>query len=208
MESAITNTIVRALQELKVATYDSIRWFDRTYTVDSYKKVLWDMESKEQVKRRIFQAGKNERYVWLLPWYEDDANEKIDELIQEIVAHLAQSPSTPGELRQYFRERHPAYHQIGYLALKTAVSNGLVLQHKFNDGIWKTIYHLPETNDLQTLELRVLQSINDNGFAFAQDISESLKITRSLAYTLLAKLAYDGKITRFKITWNYARNVP
>jgi transcription initiation factor TFIIIB Brf1 subunit/transcription initiation factor TFIIB len=208
MESAITNTLVRALQELKIATYDSVRWFDRTYTVDSYKKALWDMEAKEQVKRRVFQAGKNERYVWFLPWYEDDANDKIEELVQEVVAHLAESPSTPGELRQYFRENHPAYHQIGYLALRAAVVSGRVVQYTFNDGTWKTIYHLPETDDLQNLESHVMQYVSDNGFAFAQDLSESLKISRSLAYKMLAKLAYDGKITRFKVAWNYLRNVP
>ncbi len=100
MESEIANSLVRALQELKIATYDSVRWFDRTYTVDSYKKALWDMEAREQVKRRVFRAGKNERYVWFLPWYEDDANDKIEELVQEVVARLVESPSTPGELRQ------------------------------------------------------------------------------------------------------------
>ncbi len=210
MRDGIRNSysLVRALQELKIATYDSVRWFDRTYTVDSYKKALWDMEAREQVKRRVFRAGKNERYVWFLPWYEDDANDKIEELVQEVVARLVESPSTPGELRQYFREKHPAYHQIGYLALKAAVVSGRVIQHTFNDGISKTIYHLPETNDLQNLELHALQYVSNNGFAFAQDLSELLKISRSLAYTLLAKLAYDGKITRFKVAWNYLRNVP
>ncbi len=182
MESAIENTLVRALQELKIATYDSVRWFDRTYTVDSYKKALWDMEAKEHVKRRVFHTGKTERYVWFLPWYEEDANDKIEELVEDIVAHLGKSPSTPGELRQYFREKHPAYHQI--------------------------LYDLPETNDLQNLESHILQSVNDTGFAFAQDLGESLKISRPLAYTLLAKLAYDSKITRFKVAWNYLRNVP
>lgn len=208
MESAIANTIVRALQELKVATYDSIRWFDRTYTVDSYKYALWGMETKEQVKRKVFQAGKNERYVWFLPWYEDDANEKIEELEQDVVAYLDKSPSTSGELRQYFRESYPAYHQVAYLALRVAVGSGRVAQHTFNDGRWKTIYYLPEKRDLENLEVMVLQHANDNGFAFAQDISDAMKISRSLAYALLAKLANEGKIIRFKVAWNYARNVP
>ncbi len=208
MESAIENTLVRALQELKIATYDSVRWFDRTYTVDSYKKALWDMEAKEQVKRRVFHTGKTERYVWFLPWYEDDANDKIEELVQEVVAHVGKSPSTPGEIRQYFREKHPAYHQIGYLALKAAVVSGRVVQYTFNDGRSKTIYHLPETNDLQNLELLTLQYVKKNDAAFATDLSESLKISRSLAYTMLAKLAYDGKIARFKVAWNYVLNVP
>jgi len=166
------------------------------------------MEEKEQVQRKIFQVGKNERYVWFLPWYQEDANEKFEELGEEMAEYLGKTPATSGGLRQHFRESFPAYHQIAFLALQVAVTNGKVARYAFDDGRWKTIYYLPDRTNLDSLEVSILRHIEQNGFAFAQDLSDSMNISRPLGHALLSKLAYEGKIPKFKIAWNYLRNVP
>src|SRR5437660_7000223 len=209
MESALSDAIVSTLQQLKVGTYDSIRECDPRYSLDTYKAGIRSMETRGQLKRMVFQVGKSERYIWLLPWFDDDAQEKLQELKDEVFAYLDTTPSTSKQIRDHFKNKLPPYHQICFLVLRDMALKGEVEQITFNDERWVTIYYLPNRKELLNgLTLKALDYVNANGSAFPQDLSESLNIPRSLASALLAKLAHDNNISRIKIGWSYTRSMP
>jgi len=210
MESVSTDAIINALQQLKIATYDSLNQFDRTYSFDTYKNGLKLLESRGQVSKIVFPTRKAKRYVWFLPWYEDDAKEKLRELENVVLTYLETTPSTSWQIRDYLRENYPAYHQIAYLALRQLVARGRIRQMTFKEErLWLTIYYLPEKSEmLEDLMLKALEYVQHNGFAFGSDLSDSLNIPKRLAFALLAALAHEKKILRFKIGWSYFRNRP
>lgn len=209
MESAVIDSIINGLQQLKIATYDSLAQFDHSYSVDSYKNGLRLLETRGQVKRLVFQVGKSERLVWLLPWYDDDAFEKMGEMEDATLAYLETTPSTSGQIREYFLEKYPAYHQICYLLLRRLVAEGRVAHQTFNEGRWVTVYYLPTKKIvLEALLSRALDYVNWKGYAFSNDLSVFLNIPKRLAYALLAMLACQNMVSRFKIGWSYVRNTP
>jgi len=209
MESASTNAIVNGLQQLKMATYGSLKQFDHTYSLDTYKNGLKLLESRAQVKKVVFKTGKTERYVWFLPWYEDEVKEKIQQLEEGVFGYLDILPSTSRQIREYFREKYPAYHQVAYLVLRGLVAKGRASQLTFSEGKWVTIYYLPEKRaTLDELLQRALEYVNRNGYAFSQDLSNSLKVPKRLAFALLLFLSHEKKILNFKIGWSYTRNMP
>src|SRR6266702_150466 len=209
MESDVSYAIVGTLQQLKIGTYDSIRECDPRYSLDTYKTGIRSMESRGQVKRMVFPVGKSERFIWLLPWYDEDALGKLMELREEVLDYLSTTPSTGRQIRDYFKTKLPTYHQITYLVLREMARKDEVRQITFNDGHWVTIYYLPEKKEvLDGLAIQALGYVNTNGSAFSRDLSEALKIPKSLASALLAQLAYENKLSRIKIGWSYLRNMP
>jgi transcription initiation factor TFIIIB Brf1 subunit/transcription initiation factor TFIIB len=209
VESDLSDTIVNTLQQLKIGTYDSIRQSDPRYSLDTYKNGIKGLESRGQVRRLVFNVGKSERYAWLLPWYDDDARAKLQELKGEVLAYLSGTPSTTKQLREHFKGKYPAHFQLGYLVLRQLAASGDVIHLTFNEGRWFTVYYLPDRKDLlDELVLKTIEHVNLNGSGFSQDLSESLKIPKSLASALLAHLAHENKISKIKVGWSYARNMP
>jgi transcription initiation factor TFIIIB Brf1 subunit/transcription initiation factor TFIIB len=210
LSSACSDVIVNALQELKIATYASLRQYDHTYSPDSYKSTLKIMEAKSQVKRIIFRVGKAEYYAWCLPWYENDAEELLKDLGNESITELQANPSTGKEMREYFRSKYPAYHQIAYLALYQLVATHRVDRLNFSsNGGWVTIYCLPEKKAvLDDLMRRTHEYVDRNGSAFVREVSELLGISTRLSFALLAALADQKRVIRFKVGWSYARYAP
>jgi len=210
LSSTCSDVIVNALQELKIATYASLRQYDHTYSPDSYKSTLKIMEARGQVKRLSVRIGRSDYCLWTLPWYEEDANTVLAQLEQGTLEHLEPGPSTSRELRVYFREKYAAYHQIAFVVLQRLVGDGKVSRLAFdNKGKWVSIYYLSERKaSLDELLLRASGHMNRDGFAFATELGNSLGISRHLAYAILEKLVHDGEITKFRVGWNYARNVP
>jgi transcription initiation factor TFIIIB Brf1 subunit/transcription initiation factor TFIIB len=210
LSSACSDVIVNALQELKIATYASLRQYDHTYSPFSYMSTLKTMEARGQVKRLSIRIGGNEYCLWTLPWYEEDASAVLAQLEQGTLGHLEIGPSTSRELQVYFREQYPAYHQIAFVVLQRLVGNGKVSRLAFdNKGKWVSIYYLSERQaSLDDLLLTASGQMNRDGFAFATELSNSIGISRPLAYAILEKLVHDGKITKFRVGWNYARNMP
>jgi len=210
MESSSTDVIVNALQQLTIATYDSLRQFDRTYSFDTYKAGLKLLESRGQVKRLVFQAGKTERYVWLLPWYEDEAIRKLEDFKNDVIEYLTTTPSTGKQIKEYFVEKYPAFHQISYLAFRELVASKRVSQLTFIDNLRSVnIYYLPERRSaLDELLQKTLDHVDRHGSAYSQDISNSLGVANRLAFALLATLVHEGKVSRFKVGWSYTRHRP
>jgi transcription initiation factor TFIIIB Brf1 subunit/transcription initiation factor TFIIB len=210
MERPSTEAIVKALQELEMATYGSLRLFDRTYSSDTYKNGLKSLEAKGQVKKIVFHVGKSPHHVWLLPWYEDDVNEKIREFENSAVKHLETSPATARQIRDYFKELFPSHHYVAYLAFHKLVRDGLIGRLTFNDqGSAMALYFLPEKKSvLDDLLLRSLDHVRHSKVVFSKDLSDSLMISRSLAFTLLSYLAHQNTISKLKVGWNYLRNKP
>ncbi len=209
MESS-TDVVVNALKQLRMATYDSLRRYDSSYSFDTYKVVLKELEARSQVKKLIFRAGTQERYVWVLPWYEDEAKEEIEALQTEAIEYLSSTPATGGEIREYFKEKHSAHHQIANLAVRQLVSEGRLEQIQFNEGQrWISIYYLPEKRPaLDDLLKRSLAIVNSKGSAFGHDLQDSMGISLWLASALLATLAHQKHVMKFKVGWSYSRNKP
>jgi transcription initiation factor TFIIIB Brf1 subunit/transcription initiation factor TFIIB len=205
-----TDVVVNALKQLRMATYDSLQQYDSSYSLDTYKVILKELEARSQVKKLIFRAGTQERYVWILPWYEDEAKEEIGALRTEVIEYLGSTPATSRQIREYFKEKHSAHHQIAYLAVRQLASEGRLEQIQFNEGQrWISIYYLPEKRPaLDDLLKRSLAIVNSKGSAFAHDLQDSMGISLWLASALLATLAYQKHVMRFKVGWSYSRNKP
>jgi len=209
LESSAADSVVDALQQLKMATYRSLKKFDQKYSPETYKSVLKLLENKGQVKKLVFHAGKTERYVWFLPWYEDEAKERISELQEETLRYLESTPAAGGQIRGYFEEKYPGHSQIAYLALRELVTSGRVAQMTFNTGRWVTIYFLPEKKEpLNDLLEEVEACVDRYGSVLSQDVSDSLKIEKSLALALLSALSCQGRLLKLKVGWSYLRNRP
>lgn len=210
MESSSTDVIISALQQLTIATYDSLRQFDRSYSFDTYRAGLRFLETRGQVKRLVFQVGKSERYAWLLPWYEDEALRKMEDFKNDAIEYLESTPSTSKQIREYFKGKHPAFHQIAYLAFLELVSNQRVSRLSSLDDLGSVnIYYLPEKRAaLDGLLQKALEHVERQGSGVAQEISNSLGISNRLAFALLATLAHEGKISRFKVGWTYTKRRP
>jgi len=210
LESSSTNAIINALQQLTIVTYDSLRQFDRSYSSDTYRGGLKLLETRGQVKRLVFQVGKSERYAWILPWYEDEAQQKLEELKTEAIEYLTTTPSTGRQIKAYLKEKHPAFHQIAYLAFRELVSNKRVDQLTFLDNLSSVnVYYLPEKRQaLDDLLQKTVDHIDRYESALGHDLSNSLGIANPLAYALLAILAHQGKVCRFMVGWSYTRNRP
>lgn len=208
MESS--DVIVNALQQLKMATLESLRRYDATYSFDTYKYGLKNLETSGRVKKLLFRAGTTERYVWILPWYEEEAQDQIETFQNESIKYLETSPATSGQLREYFTEVYPAHHQIAYLAFRELVSQKRVVQNllKF-EGHWTSIYYLPEKkNALDALLNTTLNFVNARGSTFPGELAESIGISKRLGSALLTALAIDGRIVKAKVGWSYARRRP
>jgi transcription initiation factor TFIIIB Brf1 subunit/transcription initiation factor TFIIB len=210
MDTSPADAIVNALQQLTIATYDSLRRFDQTYSFDTYRAGLKLLESKGQVKRLVFRVGKSTRCAWLLPWYEDEALEKLQEFKNDAIEYLATTPSTGRQIKEYFKQKYPAFHQIAYLAFRELVSNKNVSVLAYFDNLRSiNIYYLPERKSrLDELLRNALDYVEHHGSAYPHDINEPLGVDTRLAYALLAALAHEGKVFRFKVGWSYSRQRP
>ena len=205
-----SDVIVNALQQLRMATLESLRRYDATYSPDTYKYGLRSLETSGRVKKLLFRAGTTERYVWILPWYEDEAKEQIVNFQNEGIKYLETTPATSRQIREYFAEVYPAHHQIAYLAVRELVSQKRVAQTllKF-EGRWISIYYLPEKKDaLDALLNTALDFVNDRGSTFPVELAEAIGISKRLGSALLMALAIDGKIVRAKVGWSYTKRRP
>jgi hypothetical protein len=206
---SVGNSIMEALQQLKVVTYKSLWEFDHTHSIYSYTDKLRELEGIGQVKKLVFYAGRSERYAWFLPWYEDDVHQKIEQLRNDLTSHLERSPCVGRQIRQYLEEKHVAHQQLAYLVLRQMVSDGIASQLSFGNGKWSTVYYLTDRRlALEDILKRIFEYVKTNGFAFYHDVSKFVNVDSALCWTLLEYLANQKKIVKFKVGWSYTKNKP